>query len=202
MEHEAEAMLAYTNLTAPFDGVITQRSSDAGSMANPGVPVLMMEQTGSYQVIASVTEDHIAQVKEGVEALVMIKSSGSILKGRVSEVSPSSQFSGGQYNIKVDVPESENDGLYSGMYVNVSLQTTDTDADSHVVLVPTAAIVNKDQLTGLYTVTENQTALLRWVRLGNVRGNMVEVLSGLRDTEKFIIESEGKLYNGAPILVK
>jgi RND family efflux transporter MFP subunit len=202
MQHEAEAMLAYTNLTAPFAGVITQRNSDAGTMASPGVPVLMMEQTGSYQVSASVSEAEIAHVRKGTEAQMIVKSSGRTIKGTVSEVSPSSQFSGGQYNIKIAIPESERDGLYSGMYVSVSLTTPGASSASDAVLVPASAIVNKDQLTGLYTITENQTALLRWVRLGKVQGSLVEVLSGLSHDEKFIIESEGKLYNGVPVLLK
>ena len=202
MQTEAEAVLAYTNLTAPFAGVITQKNIDEGSMANPGVPILMMEQVGHYEVSASVSEENIAQVKEGADANVTIKSSGRIIKGEVSEVSPSSQFSGGQYNLKVAIPESEKNGLYSGMYVNVSLQTGAETSANRSVLVPTSAIVNKDQLTGLYTITENQTALLRWVRLGKSQGDLVEVISGLSNTEKFIAASDGKLYNGVPVLVK
>jgi hypothetical protein len=69
-------------------------------------------------------------------------------------------------------------------------------------LFPTSSIVYKDQLTGIYTITENQTALLRWVRLGKEQGDQVEILSGLRSDEKFILASEGKLYNGAPVSVK
>ena len=87
------------------------------------------------------------------------------------------------------------------MYVNVSIpvkqkvQTSDADA----VLVPQAAIVYKDQLTGLYTISNNNTALLRWVRLGNNYGSNVEVLSGLSKDENFILSADGKLYNGVPV---
>jgi hypothetical protein len=62
--------------------------------------------------------------------------------------------------------------------------------------------VKKDQLTGIYTVSDNQQALLHWVKLGKNVGNDVEVLSGLSANEKFIVQSEGKLYNGVPVQVK
>ena len=88
------------------------------------------------------------------------------------------------------------------MYVNASIQIDSGVETSDRVLVPASAIVNKDQLTGLYTITDNQTALLRWVRLGKTHGDHVEVLSGLRKDEKFILASEGKLYNGASIAIK
>jgi hypothetical protein len=133
---------------------------------------------------------------------VTIKSTGKTISGSISEISPSAQFSGGQYSIKVSLPENEKTGVYSGMYVTITIHGIGTDTTNNNVLVPSSAIVNKDQLTGLYTITENQKALLRWVRLGKVLGDQVEVLSGLRSDEKFILESEGKLYNGAAVAIK
>lgn len=202
IKNEAEAMLTYTNLVAPFTGVITQINSDAGSMANPGVPILMVEQSGSYQVGASISEADIAKVKHGAAAEVLIKSTGRKLNGKISEVSPSSQYSGGQYKIKVDIDPKEQSDLYSGMYANVTIALPGEKNQSSTVLIPESAILYKDQLTGLYTITENQTALLRWVRLGKAQGTQVEILSGLRSDEKFILESESKLYNGVPVSIK
>jgi hypothetical protein len=65
-----------------------------------------------------------------------------------------------------------------------------------------SAIINRDELTGIYTVSANNTALLRWIRLGKTYGDKVEVISGLSKNEKFICSSESKLYNGAPVVVK
>ena len=154
-------------------------------------------------VNGALPERDIASVKAGAEADVVIKSSGRLIKGKVTEVSPSSQFSGGQYVLSVSIPEAEKDGLYPGMSGNVTLassaKTGDTDA---IVLVPASSLILRDQLTGLYTVSESGTALLRWVKLGRTYGNDVEVLSGLSLDEKFILNSEGKLYNGAAVEVK
>jgi len=69
-------------------------------------------------------------------------------------------------------------------------------------MVPVSSILYKDQLTGLFTVGSNNTALLRWVRLGKNAGDKVEVLSGLEKNEQFIVSAEGKLYNGAIIKIK
>jgi RND family efflux transporter MFP subunit len=203
MQNEAEAVLAYSNLTAPFTGVVTQKNSDAGSMASPGMPILVIEQSGSFEVNTSVTEADIDQVKTGAEAQVIVESIGKLFAAKVSEVSPSSQMSGGQYLVKLSVPESEKNGLHSGMYARISIAAS---AQSHntaqAVMVPTMAVVNRDQLNGLYTISEGQTALLRWVKLGKTQGDQVEVLSGLSGDEKFILTAEGKLYNGVPVTVK
>jgi RND family efflux transporter MFP subunit len=202
MQKETEAMLAYTNLKAPFSGTIIQKNVDAGSMANPGMPLLTMEQAGGYQVSASVSEGDIVNVKKNAEATVLIKSTGRTVRGKVSEISPSSQFSGGQYSIKVNIPDGEKAGLYSGMYVSVSIQASGEAAASNRLLIPVSAVVYRDQLTGIYTITENQTALLRWVKPGKIQGDQVEILSGLRKDERYILKSEGRLYDGVPIVIK
>ena len=205
MRNEVNAMLAYTTLTAPISGIITQKFVDAGSMANPGMPIVTIEQSGTYQVSASVPETEISRIKQGEIVIVSIKSIDRIFTGRVTQINPSSQFTGGQYIIKISIPDKDKNGLYAGMYANVgiasSIKTKSNNSDN-VVLVPLSVIVNKDQLTGLYTISSNNTALLRWVRLGKAYGDKVEVISGLDKSEPFIINSEGKLYNSAPVSVK
>jgi RND family efflux transporter MFP subunit len=201
MKNEADAMLAYTNLVAPFSGVITQKNIDEGSMANPGMPLLLLEQEGDYHVKASVSEGEVGNLKVGMEAEVTVKSTGRSFEGKITEISPSSQFNGGQFQIKVTVPVAEKSGLFSGMSVNASIAAGNSSVDLSP-LVPASAIVHKDQLSGLYTVSDNQTAELRWVKVGKKYGDHVEVLSGINAAEKFIVKSEGKLFSGASVLVK
>ncbi|MFA6246166.1 MAG: efflux RND transporter periplasmic adaptor subunit [Mucilaginibacter sp.] len=202
--NEVNAMLSYTRLTAPFDGTITQKMMDAGSMANPGMPLLTIEQAGSYQVSASVPENEISLVKEGAPVSINIDAIHKVISGKISQIVNSSQNSGGQFLIKIDIPDNEKKGLFAGMYANVSIPvaTAIKTAAGGQVMVPVAAIQYKDQLTGLYTIGSSHTALLRWVRLGRMQGNQVEVLSGLAANEQFIVSAEGRLYNGVPVKIK
>ena len=62
-----------------------------------------------------------------------------------------------------------------------------------MVLIPTEAIVTNGQLSGVYTVSQSNTAMLRWLRLGRTFGDQVEVLSGLNADEAYIVSAEGKL---------
>ncbi|HVV54792.1 MAG TPA: efflux RND transporter periplasmic adaptor subunit [Mucilaginibacter sp.] len=205
MRNEANAMLNYTDLTAPFDGVITQKQADAGNMANPGMPILTIEGSGSYQVNATVPENTIDQVNQGQTALVSVRAAGKTFGGRITEVSRSSQFTGGQYIIKISIPQNEKSGLYGGMYADVSIPVKSSapqGLSEDQVMVPLSAIEHKDELTGLYTISNDNTALLRWVRLGKTYGDKVEVLSGLAKNEEFIAGADGKLYNGEPVKIK
>lgn len=204
MRNEVNANLGYSHLTAPFAGIVTQKMAEAGNMANPGAPLLTIEQSGTFQVSATVPENMISQLNQGAVAMVTIKAAGKNFKTVVTQINPSSQFTGGQYIIKVAIPTNAKKGLYAGMYATVSIPLKATVAitgSENTIMVPVSCIEHKDQLTGLYTIGSNNTALLRWVRLGKAYGEKVEVLSGLEKHESFITSAEGKLYNGIPVKV-
>lgn len=205
MRNEVNAQLSYANVTAPFSGIVTQKMLDAGNMVTPGTPVIIIEQSGNLQVTASVGESQIAAIKEGDEAVMNIKSISKVITGNITQISRSSSSSGGQYIIKISIPSKEKQSVYAGMYVNINIPVKENVQKNEVadkILVPVESIINKDQLTGLYCIGNNNTALLRWVRLGKNYGNSVEVLSGLAKNETFIVRSEGRLYNGALVAIK
>lgn len=201
LQNEAEAMLLYTNLTAPFAGVIVQKNMDAGSIAQPGTPILILEKTESYEVTASVPEVYIQHIQKGMPAHVIIKTTGETIAGKISEVSPSSRFSSGQYILKVSI--SAGSVVYSGMYAEVIIASSKKNIHPEgTVLVPTSALVSHDQLTSIYTISESNTALLRWVRTGKAVGDRTEVLAGLVPGERIILFSEERLYNGVPVSIQ
>lgn len=202
MKKEADAMLAYTNLRAPFSGVVTRKLADAGNMASPGLPILTIEQQGGFEVAAAIPETEIGKIRTGQQAQLNIKSGDKSFTGTIREINQSSASTGGQYLIKISVPDRETKGMYSGMYVHVFIPlAADSPAaiSDRSILVPLKSIVRKDQMNGIYTVSNNKQAVLRWVRLGKQYNGEAEILSGLGKNEKFILEAEGRLYNGAPV---
>lgn len=203
MKNEVNAIMTYSTLTAPFDGVVTLRSADEGDMANPGMPLITVEQTGELQVSATVSESDIPLIKKGDKATVEIRSQGKTISATIVEISPSSQFTGGQYQVKLSLSQEDRKGIFPGMYVDVIFPTGKRPTQTvETVLVPVSCLVKKDQLTGLYTVSSQQTALLRWIRTGKTYGDKVEVLSGLSPKETYILHSDSPLYNGAPVRTK
>jgi RND family efflux transporter MFP subunit len=203
MRSEVNADLSYSSVTAPLSGVVTQKLAEVGSIANPGMPILTIEQNGIFQVSASIAESDISNIHLGDIAHMQIKSTGKCLDGRIIQINPSSQFTGGQYIVKISIPGVERKDIYSGMFVSVNIPVSDTrQVRNDAVLVPLSAIINRDELTGVYTLSVTNTALLRWIRLGKTYGDKVEVLSGLSKNEKFISSAESKLYNGARVAVK
>jgi len=200
MRNEIDAQFSYTNVIAPFTGVITARFIDEGDLANPGMPLLAIEAPSEFEVIARVPETAISKIQPGLAAQILISSIDSRLKGKVEQVSSSSASTGGQYLVKIDLENSDKN-VRSGMFVSVDFPTVETESSTAegTVLIPKSIVINKGGLTGIYTVSQQQTAVLRWLRLGRTIGDQVEVLSGLRAEETYILSTNAKLYNGAQL---
>ncbi len=197
MKNEVNAQMSYANIRAPFNGVVTNKFINAGDMANPGMPLLEVESPGKYQVLAMVPESEILEIKNNTEVTIQLKALNQTIKGKVAEVSTSSKNTGGQYLVKVILDKTDAQ-ILSGMYATVQFPIARKTA-STAVMIPIDAIVNNGQLTGIYTVSQSNTAVLRWLRLGRTFGDKVEVLSGLSADEQYIVSAEGKLFNSAKI---
>lgn len=197
--NEINSMLAYTNIRAPFSGVVTQKMVDEGSIANPGMPIMSIEQSGDMNIQASVPETFIQYVHKGILVDVDIKSLNKHLRGIITELSPSASLSGGQYNVKISIKDKI--GLKPGMYAGIHIKIGKSVYSESKIMINLSSVVDYDQLTGIYVVGNDNTALLHWIRLGKKIGNQVEVLSGLNENERVIDKSDGKLYNGAKLFI-
>ncbi len=200
MKNEVNAQFSYANIRAPFSGTVTNKFINVGDMANPGMPLLEVESPGKFQVLAMVPESEILQIKADTEVDVVLKSLGETIKGKVVEVSTSAKNTGGQYMVKVVLDKSDAK-VMSGMYATVRFPV-EAKESTQTVMLPKEAIVTNGQLTGVYTVSQTNTALLRWLRLGRSIGDKVEVLSGMSSDEQYIVTADGKLYNGAKINIQ
>jgi RND family efflux transporter MFP subunit len=205
MRNEVMAQFSYSNITAPFSGEVTNTFIKEGDMANPGMPLVSVEGASRLQVTAMVSESDITSIKNGMNVKVLVKSTNQELSGKVSEVSGSAKNTGGQYLVKINL-NTTGSKVLSGMFVNVQFpvanQVTTSTKQSDKVLIPESALVKQGQLTGVYTIGNENTAILRWLRIGKTFGNQVEVLSGLSSNEQYIISAEGKLFNGAKVNIQ
>ena len=201
MEQEVEESLRYAAIRAPYSGVITGKFVQDGDMANPGMPLLSIESPGQWKVFARIPESDIARLELNAPVKVEFSSIPDLeIEGSISEINPSSTNTGSQFEAKVLLNTSGVGAkqLYSGMFATVNYEK----GTEPMVLVPKSALIARGQLVGLYTVSQAGTSLLRWVRTGKSYGDSIEILSGLSNGEKYILSSEGKLFDGAVVVNK
>jgi membrane fusion protein, multidrug efflux system len=194
----ATVMRDYTKITAPFSGVVTTKSVEAGSLASPGAPLLTLEQEGGYRLEVSVEESRIASIRPGQQAAVSIEALDRKLDARVSEIVPSVDASSRSYVVKLDLPALPQ--LRSGMFGRASFAAGAADA-ACVMAVPAAALQERGQLASVFVV-EDAAAHSRLVTTGRRRNDGVEILSGLTAGERVIVAPPASLADGARVEIR
>ncbi|MCY1723161.1 efflux RND transporter periplasmic adaptor subunit [Prolixibacteraceae bacterium Z1-6] len=197
MEREVEENIRYASIRAPYNGVITSKFVQEGDMANPGMPLLSMESSSQWKVIARIPEADIANINLNDKVKLQFKAAEAELDGQIIEINPSATNTGNQYEAKilVSVPEDCSAKLYSGMYATILFEY----GTQKLILVPQKALIHHGQLVGIYAVSQSGKALLRWVKTGKTYGDNIEIISGLTDGEEYVLSSEGKLVDGVLI---
>lgn len=199
MRNEVQAMEQFTSIKAPYDGQITQKIIHVGDLANPGMPLMKMEQEGQLMIVTMVPDKNRSQIKEGTKATVEIVSSNLKFETTIKQISLSSIQSAGQYIAKLTIPAGFTKNVYPGMYATIKLN--DIERIQTGLNIPTASLVKKDQLTGVY-VYSNHKAFLRWLKIGEENASTTEVLTGLKPTDTIVVSSDNALSNGAVVTIK
>ncbi len=200
MKEEVLAQFTYTNIRAPFTGIVANTFVKVGDIANPGMPLATVEGLATYEALVLIPESQISEIQVGMDAIVQVKSRRQTLQGQVKEVSPSAKNTGGQFLAKIALKD-DLTGILPGMFVNAEILVGSSTKQKTSPTVSENALIRKGQLTGLYTLTEDNVAILRWIRTGNSKAGNIEVLSGLSEGETYILEAEGKLFNGASVIL-
>jgi RND family efflux transporter MFP subunit len=181
---EINDLLTYTQIKAPYEGVIAAKYVQVGDIVTPGRPLIAIEKAKLFKVEATIPESEISGITVGDSVTVKIPALKSdLLMAKVSEVSASGNPQSRQFQVEfelLEVPVSLN--LRSGLFAEIVLQ----GKGDMGVAIPSEALVKRGQLVGIYTLNANDEALLRWIRTGNKSGNTIEVLSGLSEGERYV----------------
>jgi RND family efflux transporter MFP subunit len=187
-------MLQYTEITAPFDGVVTRKLIEVGDLATPGKPLLEMENSSLLRFECQIPEALIDRVQMGAELPVAIDAAGAALTGKVSEIAPSASAGSRTFLVKLDLPPAEK--LRAGQFGRVSVPVRERPA----VLVAEGAVVRRGQIESVFVIEES-VARLRLVKTGRRHNGQVEVISGLSGGEKVASKDAHLLKDGAAVEV-
>lgn len=188
----AGAVAGYTRITAPLAGIVTAKQVERGMTIFPGMPLLTVEEEGSYRLEAAVPESMVAKVRVGETVRVSVDGAGVAASGRVAEVVPAADPASRTFTAKVDIAGK---GLKSGMFGRVFLATGERKG----ILVPRAAVVERGALTSVWVVDGQNIARMRLVKPGMVQGDRVEILAGLSAGERVVTGGVEKVVEGVEV---
>ena len=191
---QAAAMKGYTEITAPFHGVVVERKAEPGMLAAPGMPIAVIEQSAGYRLEAAVEENRLGRIRPGMAVEVVLDALGAPLQGRVEEIVPALDPGSRTFLVKITLTGGH---LRSGMFGRARFALGERKA----LLVPPAAVVRQGQVEQIYVVTGG-TARARLVTTGASHNGKLEVLSGLRPGDVVVAAPPAGLRDGSPIEVR
>lgn len=179
---------SFARITAPFDGVVTEKMVESGNMAAPGTPLIRVEDTGGFRLEVRVDESRIGQIAPGAAVPVSIDSgtggAAMTVSGTVAEISRAVDADARAFLVKVTLPNGT--GLRSGMFGRARFSAQARRA----LMVPAGTLVHRGQMTSVFVVEQGVARL----RLVNVNGT--EVLAGLSDGDMLIVAPPPSLTDG------
>ncbi len=190
-----EVTRTYADILAPFAGIVTAKSVEAGSMALPGMTLLTIEREGGYRLEASVEESKLASIRVGQAVSVTLDGLDRTIDARVSEIVPAVDASSRAYIVKIDLPAVPS--LRSGVFGRAGFHL----GSRSVLEIPAAAVAERGQLQSVFVAAEG-VARTRLITAGERRDHQIEVLSGLSAGEKVIIPVPQGLADGARVEVQ
>ncbi len=191
---QARTSFSYTRILAPFDGVITEKKADPGTLASPGLPIFTVEGLGHYRLDATVNENDLRYVQMGEQVPVVVDAlESAALKGRVTQIVPAADPASRSFLVKIELPADAH--LRSGLFGRAQFSRGKRTS----LLIPQTAVVARGQLQGVYVLDPNRVANLRYVTLGKITGGEVEVLAGLQEGERLVANPGGLDLNGKRI---
>jgi len=200
---QLEQLIAFARVLAPYDGIISQRLVDVGTLVNAGAgsattALFEIEMLSPIRAYANVPQAFAPSLQQGQDAKVMVRQyPDRAFPGKVARTSGTLDPTSRTLRLEVDVPNDKGE-LLAGMYGEVSV----TAPVAHpVVRVPSSALLEDARGNHVAVVDANGRVELVAVQLGVDNGTTVDVVSGLRGGEQVITTPPADAADGMQVQV-
>lgn len=201
-EGKVKTLNTYSQITAPFSGVVTKRFADTGSMIQAGtasntqaMPLVRISEISRLRLILPVPESIVPKIHIGASVEVKVQSLGKSFQGTISRFANKIDSSTRTMETEVDVANHDF-VLTPGMYASAVLTI---DQKNNVVTAPLQAIANLENKPTVLIVNQEKNIEERPVTLGMETDTKVEVLSGLSEGEMVVIGNRSQYKPGQKV---
>ncbi|MCF7688736.1 MAG: efflux RND transporter periplasmic adaptor subunit [Cephaloticoccus sp.] len=190
---EAETMLGYASIRAPFAGTITRKNANVGDLAAPGQPLLEIEGEGAFEIEAGIPDSLATHLSLGTEFLVEVTAAKLSFTGTLVELSTSADGYAHSVPARIAVPAGT--ALRAGQFARVHLPGPAIAS----LRVPVGTVSMYGQMERIFVVDVDRHARLRIVKTGAIHQDQIEVLAGLNDGDRVVVSPPVNLRDGQTV---
>lgn len=187
-------MQAYLRVTAPFDGIVTERMVHPGALAGPGgnIPLLRIEQVSTLRLVVPVPESEVSGIVRG--AAVPFTAADKSAVGTIARIPRSVDPKTRTMPVELDV-KNANGALSPGMYAEATWPVRKPRLS---ILVPPTSVVTTTEKVFVIRVKDGKA---EWVpvKKGAISGDLVEVFGDLTANDKILKRASDEIREGTPI---
>ena len=203
----AQNLLSYTNLKAPFAGVIAQRFVDNFQNVKPKQPILALEDVTQIEILIDVPENVVAVAKstddEEIKAVAQFPTApGKQYELQLKEYATRADAATQTYQVVLQMPQPEDLNIYPGMTATVTLAAGSSATADSAIIIPAIAVVAKpDGTSFVWEInTDDMTVHQREVKVGSITGSEgIRIVEGLKGGEKIAVAGVLKLQEGMKV---
>ena len=201
---QLEKIQGFQQVVAPFTGKITARNIDVGTLVtagtgNSGTPLFNMVQSDPLRVYVFVPQTNAASMREGLKAKILVQERpGQDFEGTVTRTAGALDPTSRTMQVEVQVPNHDGN-LYAGMYGQVKFLLPDDNAP---IVVPADAFAFRAQGPQVVTVTNDNHIHWQNIHVGRDFGTQLEVLDGLAENTKVVMNPSDDLVEGIQVQIK
>src|SRR5438105_8802946 len=201
---QLEKIQGFQQILAPFAGRIAARNIDVGTLVtagtgNSGTPLFSLVQSDLLRVYVYAPQENAPSIHEGLAAKIVLQEfPGQEFDGSITYTAGALDPQSRTMQVEVQVPNHEGK-LYAGMYGQVKFLLPDDNAP---IVVPADAFVFRAQGPQVVTVTNDDRLHWQKISVGRDFGTQLEVLDGLAENTKVVINPNDDLVEGIQVQVK
>jgi membrane fusion protein, multidrug efflux system len=188
--------IARSQVKAPYDGFVTQRSVNLGQRVRAMDALFSVGAFTPLYADVYLSEKDAGSVRPNQQATIHLGSDETAsVQGRVERIAPI--VDGASGTIKVTIALNPGKGFRPGAFVRVGIQT---DKKANAILIPKRAVMEEDGVNYVF-VTGKDTAARTKVKLGYQREGMVEIVNGVNEGQSVVVAGQGALKEGTKIRI-
>ena len=181
---KAGEQLGYTEVVAPYSGIVTERHVELGEVVNAGTPIMTGISLQEIRVVTDIPQRLILAVRKQKSARVYIDGDKTGIPVKKLTIFPYADATTNAFKVRASL-ESAPQGLFPGVYVKLGFNV----GSEKRLVVPATSIAYRSEVTGVYVVDEKGIPTLRQVRVGRqTPDGKVRILSGLDSGEIVAID--------------